>query len=879
MSNWSLRHIRRIAEPLEPVDLPSYTNRFSLEKPINGIEQCLHLPGKADSAYSSFSGGSNIPECPISCCNEGDPLPLEHLPYMDSGYIRGVYNPIAINSDFRQMHDNKTMDMSRHTKLDSPSYSRPYESMPTHEMLDQPPSPVARLLSPCPQPPPLPPQTDCYNIGTNVKQTHSGIHSLHTEQYSYEDLPFGSLANCYDNGWLSNCKNESPITEEHGIWYAANRYTTTKSNSPVVTKPCLTFQEFLTSGSLAKTQKLLCTQNSVHTYKIPEEIKSKSSPSLHVSHNAVNDTQENKQCFYACSVHKPPFTVAELPSTKAVPSKPKGQLNQDLHLLEVNEDSGLDQNRCESCLSLKYTDSSPPNEAAALRIISSYEDRSPCFSSEGETNQEVWQLLLKQQTRMQEPPIPGLDVEETPHCEIYDTANTISYYKPLENSGSQMLDGFTKAKQNNNNHSPELLTNPGQEEMLKPIHFPKQKFCEKALGQSQDDSASIKINRKTTPLLYYLSGGKNTSVVSHRNPAPEQENSAIKSSRSNHLVSTEAIEIPRDNCVNNTANKNEGLILGSPASSVDEKFKNDYREKLKVAQRKVLRETSFKRKDLQMSLPIRLKQKPSSRPSIQHLRSLSLSSTNEDSKLIPPSKPLETINKVEESRRPQTIRIGGRKRATKEQKKFSYSEPEKLNQLDDQKEQSVSWTKQNARSRSDEINEDTRIIRSKALENQDRALSKAELKQIQHKALLEYMERKIGQRPATTPSSTQQKPTLQSRPLSSKKSLEDNPASNLATSRKLQHIDGFCQFPAPGKILEYSAFPSTLTSTVAVTSIPGRNSPVSETVDSKVQPYFCEENWASKNALTKSVLQSGGSLSSKIRGRSKSTPSPMQVVK
>ncbi|XP_066469018.1 protein Shroom1 [Tiliqua scincoides] len=877
VSKWSLR---RIAEPLEPVDLPNYTNRFSLEKPISGIDECLHIPGKADSAYSSFSGGSNIPECPIpSCYNKGDSLPLEQLPYMNSGYIRGIYNPIAINSDFSQMHDNKIMETSRHSKLDSASYSGPYGSTPAHEMLYQPQSPVARLLSPLPHQPSSPPQTDCYNISRNVEQTHSGIHSVHREQYTYKDLPFGSPASCYDDDWLPRCKNESPVAEEHDIWYAANRYTPKKSNSPIVTKPCLMFQEFLTSG-LAKTQKILCTQNSVHTYKIPEEINSKSSPSLHVSYNAVNDTQENKQCFYACSVHKPPFTEAELPSTKAVPGKPKEQLHPVLHLLEVNDHSCLDPNRCESCLSLKCTDSSLPNEAV-LGIINSYEDRNTCFSSEGETSREVWQSLLKQQTRMQKPLPHGLDVGETPHCEVYDAANTISYYKPPENSASQMLNGFRKAKQNDNNHSPDLLMNPRQEEMLKPIYFPEQKISKKALGQSQDDSARIKINRKTTPLLYYLSGGKNTSVMSHRNATQEQEDFALKSSRSNHPVSAEPIEIPRDNnsCVNDTTNKNEGLILGSPASSVDEKFKNDYREKLKVAQRKVLRETSFKRKDLQMSLPIRLKQKPFSRPSIQHLRSLSLSSTNEDSKLISPPKPLETINKEEESKRPQTIRIGGRKRATKEQKKFSYSEPEKLNQLDDQRDQGISWTKQNARSRSDEINEeDTRIIRNKALENQDRALSKAELKQIQHNALLEYMERKIGQRPATAQSSTQQKNALQSRPSSTKKISEDNLASNLATSRKLQHTDGFCQFPAPGRILEHLTFPSALTSTAAATSIPGASSPASEMANSKGQPSVSEENWASQNALAKSLLHSGASFSSKSQGRSKSAPLPLQDI-
>uniref|UniRef100_A0A663MRD0 Shroom family member 1 n=1 Tax=Athene cunicularia TaxID=194338 RepID=A0A663MRD0_ATHCN len=182
----------------------------------------------------------------------------------------------------------------------------------------------------------------------------------------------------------------------------------------------------------------------------------------------------------------------------------------------------------------------------------------------------------------------------------------------------------------------------------------------------------------------------------------------------------------------------EDLILGSPASSTDESFKNDYREKLKVAQKKVLRETSFKRKDLQMSLPVRLRQKPSKRPSIEHLRSFSLSSAS---------------------------RIGGRKRVTKEQKKLCYSEPEKLDQR-------------------------------RTLENRGRALSsssisRTELKQIQQTALIEYMERKINQRPGSSQHLPLQKPPLQKR-LSHPK-WPPGKISNPNGSRKLQNNEVFCQ--------------------------------------------------------------------------------------
>uniref|UniRef100_A0A8C3S9I0 ASD2 domain-containing protein n=1 Tax=Chelydra serpentina TaxID=8475 RepID=A0A8C3S9I0_CHESE len=167
----------------------------------------------------------------------------------------------------------------------------------------------------------------------------------------------------------------------------------------------------------------------------------------------------------------------------------------------------------------------------------------------------------------------------------------------------------------------------------------------------------------------------------------------------------------------------------SPRPPSPPSFKNDYREKLKVAQRKVLRETSFKRKDLQMSLPIRLKQKPSKRPSIEHLRSLSLSSAKEDAKLIPPPK------------------------------------------------------------------EESTGVSALASSN----LSKTELKQIQHTALIEYMERKIAQRPA----SALHKPPLQKRPSNAKR-LPEGKTSNPDISRKTQNNEVICQFLSPERIPEPS---------------------------------------------------------------------------
>ncbi|KFV18846.1 Protein Shroom1, partial [Tauraco erythrolophus] len=333
-------------------------------------------------------------------------------------------------------------------------------------------------------------------------------------------------------------------------------------------------------------------------------------------------------------------------------------------------------------------------------------------------------------------------------------------------------------------------------------------FQNQLLRQARGDPAGEQITRQTTPMLYYLSGGETTGILHHNKLTQCQEDSRSSPKEfpaSSYSASARCLEIQRESDQLQRSNHHpqcrtddllleaEDLVLGSPVSSTDESFKNDYREKLKVAQKKVLRETSFKRKDLQMSLPVRLRQKPSKRPSIEHLRSLSLSSASENAKPVPHSpshlESLESFNRDEEIKRPQTGRIGGRKRVTKEQKKLCYSEPEKLDQLADKE---VSWSQVR-----DEITEqDLVAARRKTLENRGRALSsssisRTELKQIQHTALIEYMERKINQRPGSSQHLPLHKPPLQKR-LSHPK-WSPGKVSNPNGSRKVQNTEVFCR--------------------------------------------------------------------------------------
>ncbi|XP_050818489.1 protein Shroom1 isoform X1 [Gopherus flavomarginatus] len=542
-----------------------------------------------------------------------------------------------------------------------------------------------------------------------------------------------------------------------------------------------------------------------------------------------------------------------------------------------------------------------PSEHVSEKLNSS-EDKNWCSGSKEENRNDVWEPLLNQHIKMQKLPLTdcldGVETKPTHHGELdfgnkqfSDSADQTSYYRPNDDSPSQFLNGLQRETQANNS-GPDLSMNPKEEDFLNPVHHRKHQlqFQKKLERKPQDDSASEKINRQTTPLLYYLSGGKNTNILSHKNHTQQDEDSGSlpkTSPRSNCPVSAQPIEIQKEinqlqkskhhlQCTeDDTINETSDVILGSSASSVDESFKNDYREKLKVAQRKVLRETSFKRKDLQMSLPIRLKQKPSKRPSIEHLRSLSLSSANEDAKLIPPPKSLENSSKDEETKKSQAARIGGRKRITEEQKKLCYSEPEKLNKLEDQQDQGVSWREESTEVKSDEINEQEAMAgRRKILENRGSvlaspSLSKTELKQIQHIALIEYMERKIAQRPT----SALHKPPLQKRPSNAKR-LPEGKTSNPDISRKTQKNEIICQFLSPERIPEPSP---ALIATGIRTNRHSASSSATETVHSKPKSAVRETdgNCTGKCASAEN-LQSGASASSKDRERSKSSPSPAQ---
>ncbi|KAM9311591.1 LOW QUALITY PROTEIN: protein Shroom1 [Gastrophryne carolinensis] len=258
-----------------------------------------------------------------------------------------------------------------------------------------------------------------------------------------------------------------------------------------------------------------------------------------------------------------------------------------------------------------------------------------------------------------------------------------------------------------------------------------------------------KISKLSTPMLYHLTNGSSLVMLNASNQNKQldtiKQSNAINPNVRFFVSRTGEPQKPihktrsQLQLEENVNHFNECDSVGSLTSSIEEKCMLDYKENLKTAQKKVLRETS-KRRDLQMNLPVRLKLNPSKRPSIDHKRSQSLSSTNENAKVVSPNISAEDYEMLEKA---TVSQIGARKRLTNKQNKLCYSEPEKLDHLGVHK--SI-WNSEESGK-----NQSRDHLKLKPLEHEQTRsssnVSKPELKQIQHNVRIEYMERKTNQRP------------------------------------------------------------------------------------------------------------------------------------
>ncbi|XP_026703152.1 protein Shroom3 isoform X2 [Athene cunicularia] len=186
-------------------------------------------------------------------------------------------------------------------------------------------------------------------------------------------------------------------------------------------------------------------------------------------------------------------------------------------------------------------------------------------------------------------------------------------------------------------------------------------------------------------------------------------------------------------------------------SQLDTPFNRAYRNSIKDAQSRVLRATSFRRISPPFgSAPKRTIQRPASAHVGMRSTAASPHTPKERHSITPTEGSLSTLDYAKTQ---HILRIGGRKRLTAEQKKRSYSEPEKMNEvgISDGEPSPFSFQKKSIHF---VFPENTVADRRKIFERDGKAsstasLSKPELKQLQQNALADYIERKTGRRPSS----------------------------------------------------------------------------------------------------------------------------------
>ncbi|KAL8206658.1 UNVERIFIED_CONTAM: hypothetical protein K2H54_017287 [Gekko kuhli] len=207
----------------------------------------------------------------------------------------------------------------------------------------------------------------------------------------------------------------------------------------------------------------------------------------------------------------------------------------------------------------------------------------------------------------------------------------------------------------------------------------------------------------------------------------------------------------------------KGNVQDLNGLQLDNPFNRAYRNSIKDAQSRVLRATSFRRKDLNISPPFGNEPKRSAhRPASAHVgvRSAAASphTPKERHSITPTETKLGYATKESLPGPLQVSRIGGRKRLTAEQKKRSYSEPEKLNEVGVSDSELSPFSLQK-KALHFVFPENTVADRRKIFERENKAcstvnLSKPELKQLQQNALADYIERKTGKRPSSASQDT-----------------------------------------------------------------------------------------------------------------------------
>ncbi|XP_006003278.3 protein Shroom1 [Latimeria chalumnae] len=866
---------------------------------MNSIDQLPNIHRKGDSAYSSFSGSSSVPEYPSPLsCNENSCLSSKQFQYIDSEYVKAIYNPMDTNHDVRDIDGGKTTEVSTwgfESQRDPPAPPARIDSFIAIKNFDnvkgnrnsenQFEQVVFKKL-----------QTICVN------EAHCGIHpELNWSQKVSPDYHHTSVP-----------KKNNLICKDKDDVLGHDTEQKTFQNTMIRLPPSFTLQEHLqenldTHVYDPETQKHGYGQKLAHSGKSTGQPIPHSCDITKINPNTTISTKQNKeQCFFVTGLNGQPRGVRETNLSAHHTHQTRGAMKGHL---DMHEDISQESAALKS-MNGSHTNENIYSRQSSLEKKNFQHDWKLCnlspqvpIKNEGNSclvsnhKESKGGSGFSQDQRSKNYKLPAsqsLNFFETEYIEhgefgfrsrqCHSNSNQIFYCGPTQNL--QTVSGPSVRGHEQQADKTASVSTTQQSDI--PSKFKRQTII---------NTSNKKISKETTPLLYQLAGEKCSSIgrmFSNPDQAKQPQESIHSTTvpqKSNHCSVAECKEVPIQLLKSKSYNRLVGVdadnqnydeALGSSGSSVDETFKKDYRERIKDAQCKVLRETSFKRKDLQMSLPFRFKKTSCERPSILHLRSSSLSNTIEGIKPDFTDVSSEMISNHEEAKKSQVIRKGGKKRLTAEQKKRCYSEPEKLNQVGSscgQPKTAPVWKKDQSGFTSLDGNSGDSLVatRKEAFAKGGRAhsatsFSKTELKQIQYNALMEYIERKISQRSTFSQQMQSQKSTQ--RP-STPGRLPD---WNSNQSRKIGNpkSENISRPLSAGQVLE-SSFDSYI-SRACLGSKPHSSNSVVEVMDSESLDFVrIPARNTDKSASAESLLDPLDPVALNGHTRSKSTPFTVQV--
>uniref|UniRef100_A0A3B5K3L6 Shroom family member 1 n=1 Tax=Takifugu rubripes TaxID=31033 RepID=A0A3B5K3L6_TAKRU len=698
MDSYSFQFERMSNVDLHPLSLP--VSRLSPAKSSSSIAEQFahHRHGKGDSAYSSFSGGSTAQDYPSPFLPD-DLQSNSFGHYADFKYVKAVYHPArALQTDTRTMDQ-----LCRSVEAISQQYRNNTNIKANHDNNNPTQSPCPSIL----RPPPIPARMDSFITTKNLENTRVHRHSaeIQPQQPPQQPRPHSQLQ-----------------SQAYGLNVQPSNYHTRFASNPEYL--------FITDNKALRKRAY-----SVNDW-LGSDTQRLSSP---WTTGVINSSIQHKGQFYFVT------GVCRAQSASSCGSDAGSKRPPLPETYQLRE-----KERCHSTLEGLFR---PLQQSSR--------------SSSGTIQDEVFTSLSQDQDLSawnQDQENRRLSSNSIQSTQSFDTLEEI-------NSRNHEMGRHTSSNPvfycgPDRNHPPQSAS---QTEQL-PSHVSNEQVyqhkkvdqAKKGTRQPLGDIGSEKINKETTPLLYHLTGASRAALQPKK-----KSNSSIQGKEINLRTGHDRSAVDEERPLKTEADKNSGAEI-SACNTLDDSFKKYYKEKLKDAQSKVLRATSFKRRDLQLSWPHRIRPKPEMKPPVLHAFSSSQDSETSTETLTPSLTSEETeTGKPKDVNwcsvtvaQPQAIRMRGKKRLTPEQKKMCYSEPEKLNHLGGAPFHSSCRSFGNE---SENVfaaeGEDQRCAqqgepglvaaRRKLFETRDQAFSvpaaaKFSLKHLQHKALVEYMERKTG---------------------------------------------------------------------------------------------------------------------------------------